>query len=171
MTKTLIAYFSRPGQNYVSGSIVDLPQGNTAIAARIIAEQTGGDLFEIATKKPYALDYHECVEESRAELAASARPELREMPDSIDEFDAVIVGYPNWCGDMPMAVYTFLEAFDFSGKKILPFCTNEGSGASGTDSKIAATCPGATVAPALSIIGHKAADSAAAIEEWLKKNL
>ena len=171
MPNTLIAYFSRAGQNYVSGNIVDLPKGNTAIAAEIVANQTGGDLFEIATKKPYAADYHDCVEESRSELAAHARPELRELPANINKYGTIVLGYPNWCGDMPMAVYTFLDAFDFSGKKILPFCTNEGSGASGTDKKIAATCPGATVAPALSITGHKAAESASAIEEWLKANL
>lgn len=170
MPNTLIAYFSRPGQNYVSGNIVDLPKGNTAIAAEIIAEQTGGTLFEIATKKPYAADYQKCVDEAREELAANARPELCELPASIDEYDTIVLGYPNWCADMPMAVYTFLDAFDFSGKKILPFCTNEGSGASGTDKKIAATCPGASVAPALSITGHKAAESAATIEKWLEAN-
>ena len=171
MSNILIAYFSRAGQNYVSGNIVDLPRGNTTVAAEIIAVQTGGALFEIATEKPYAIGYHECVEESREELAAHARPELRQLPTSIEGYDTIILGYPNWCADMPMAVYTFLEAFDFSGKKILPFCTNEGSGTSGTDRKIAATCPNATVAPALSITGHKAAESAPAIEKWLKANL
>ena len=171
MSKILIAYFSRAGQNYVAGDIVDLPQGNTARAAQMIAERTGGDLFEIATRRPYAEDYRACVEESRAELAADARPELRELPESIDAYDTVALGYPNWCGDMPMAVYTFLEAFDFSGKKILPFCTNEGSGASGTDRKIKVACPGATVAPALAITGHKVAEADPAIKRWLESNL
>ena len=171
MSNILIAYFSRAGQNYVAGDIVSLPKGNTAVAEEIAAEHTGGDLFEIATGTPYAADYHECVEQSRDELAANARPQLRELPASIDAYDAVVLGYPNWCGDMPMAVYTFLEAFDFSGKKILPLCTNEGSGASGTDRAIARTCPGATVAPALSVIGHEVAHSRAQIEAWLDANL
>ena len=171
MSNALVAYFSRAGQNYVSGNIVELPKGNTAIAAEAIAKQTNGTLFEIATEKPYSADYHECVEESRAELAANARPKLRNLPAGIEKYDTIILGYPNWCGDMPMAVYTFLETFDFTGKKILPFCTNEGSGASGTDRKIAATCPDAIVAPALSLVGHKVKDSSAAIEAWLKANL
>lgn len=171
MSNILIAYFSRAGQNYVRGSIVDLPRGNTAVVAEMIARQTGADLFEIAPAVPYAEDYRACVAQSRRELAEGARPELAELPSSIDAYDTVVLGYPNWCANMPMPVYTFLEAFDFTGKKILPFCTNEGSGASGTDRKIATACPGATVASALSITGHEAAESGAAISRWLEKNL
>ena len=171
MPKTLVAYFSRAGQNYVAGDIVELPKGNTAIAAEIAAHACSGDLFEIATKTPYADDYHACVEQSRAELAARTRPALRTLPDSIDGYDCIVLGYPNWCGDMPMAVYTFLESFDFAGKTILPFCTNEGSGASGTDRSIARACPGAVVAQPLSITGHEAAKAAPEIEAWLNANL
>lgn len=171
MSNVLIAYFSRAGQNYVAGDIVDLPQGHTAAAAQMIAERTDGELFEIATAKPYSADYRGCVEEARNELATRARPELRELPESLDAYDTVILGYPNWCGDMPMAVYTFLESLDFAGKKILPFCTNGGSGASGTDRKIEAVCPGATVAPVLSLMGHLVTQSGDAIDAWLKENL
>ena len=171
MSNVLIAYFSRAGQNYVAGDIVDLPQGHTATAAQRIAERTDSELFEIATAKPYSADYRGCVEEARNELAAHARPELRELPESLDAYDTVILGYPNWCGDMPMAVYTFLESLDFAGKKILPFCTNGGSGASDTDRKIEAVCPSATVAPVLSLMGHLVTQSGDAIDAWLKENL
>lgn len=171
MSKVLVAYFSRAGQNYVSGDIVDLPKGNTAVAAEIAAHACDGDLFEIATAVPYSADYRECVEQARTELSEDVRPTLRELPADIESYHAIVLGYPNWCGDMPMAVYTFLEALDFSGKTILPFCTNEGSGASSTDRSIARVCPGASVAPALSITGHEAAQAASRIETWLKENL
>ncbi len=171
MSNILIAFFSRAGQNYVGGNIVDLSRGNTDVAAEIVAKLTGGDLFEIAPATPYAAEYRACVRQSRDELATGARPALRELPASIDAYETVVLGYPNWCGEAPMPVFTFLDAFDFTGKKILPFCTNEGSGAAGTVAAIAAACPGATVAPALSIVGHKAAESEAALQSWLDENV
>lgn len=167
----LVAYFSRAGQNYVAGSVVDLPVGNTEVVARMAAEVCGGELFRIDTVRPYAADYRACTEEAKAELNANARPELRELPESIDAYDTVVLGYPNWWGTMPMAVYTFLEAFDFSGKTILPFCTNEGSGLSGTEDDIRRACPGATVKRGLAITGHKAAGSRKAVESWLAREL
>ena len=171
MSNILIAYFSRAGQNYMAGNIESIPVGNTELVARMVAEQTGGDLFEIASARPYAEDYHECVAESRRELAENARPELAGTLGSIDAYDTIVLGYPNWCGTMPMPVYTFLGSYDFAGKKILPFCTNEGSGLSNTVREIAAECPGAAVARGLSITGHRAAEAAPQVERWLKAEL
>lgn len=151
--KTLIAYFSRAGNNYVGGSIINLPIGNTETAAKMIEELIGGDLFQISPVKTYSEDYNTCTEEAKKELRADARPELASYPESIHGYDTIILGYPNWWGTMPMPVWTFLERFDFSGKTILPLCTHEGSGMGHSEADIKKLCPGATVKKGLAIRG------------------
>jgi len=128
MGKTLIAYFSRKGANYVNGSMVNLSVGNTEVAAKMAQEVVGGDLFEIKTVKIYPADYTETTNVAQVEKSQSARPELTAHVENMDEYDTIILGYPNWWGTMPMAVFTFLEEYDFTGKTILPYCTHEGSG-------------------------------------------
>ena len=92
------------------------------------------------------------------------------MPDSIDEYDNVVLAYPNYWGTMPMAVFTFLENFDFTGKTIIPLCTNEGSGMGSSERDIKKTCPGADVRKGLAITGSQAANSKGSVEKWLKSN-
>ncbi len=171
MSSILIAYFSRAGENYVNGSIKNLSVGNTEVVAHMIAEKTGGDLFKIETEREYAKDYYACTEEAQREKNSGARPALKALSESIDGYDTIILGYPNWWGTMPMAVYTFLESFDFSGKTILPYCTHEGSGMSGTERDIARACPDADVVRGLAIHGADAARSREAVEAWLDRSL
>ena len=128
MAKTLIAFFSRADENYFGGAMRYVKVGNTEIVANIIKDLVPADSFKIEMKNPYSPVYMTCIEEAKKDLRAKARPELVSLPGSIDEYDTVILAYPNYWGTMPMAVYTFLESFDFSGKTILPLCTNEGSG-------------------------------------------
>ena len=111
-----------------------------------------------------------CIDEAKADLRANARPELMAMPASIDEYDTIILAYPNYWGTIPMAVATFLEAFDFAGKTILPLCTNEGSGMGSSESDIRKYAKGAAVKSGLAIIGSQAANSQRAVEKWLKNN-
>ncbi|KAF0207039.1 MAG: flavodoxin [Actinomycetota bacterium] len=163
----LITYYSRRGQNYVGGSIVDLAVGNTEVAAAMVRVVTGGDLLEVDTVTPYPVDYTETTDVARRELREHARPALQDLPVSIDGYDVVFLGFPNWWGTPPMAVFTFLESFDFSGKTIVPFCTHEGSGMGRSERDIAAACPGATVLAGLAIRGgavHGAEDS---IRRWI----
>lgn len=169
MAKTLIAYYSRKGQNYVNGNIVNLARGNTEIVAEMIQKATGGDLFEIDTIKAYPEDYTECTEAAKQELQGKARPELKKYLDSLDGYDTVFLGYPCWWGTMPMGVYTFLDRYDWKGKKIFPFCTHEGSGMGGSVREIEKTCPGATVAKGLPIHGAEAAKSESMVAAWCKK--
>ena len=126
--KSLIAYFSRKENNYVGGSIVNLPIGNTEVIAKKIQGLTGSDLFQIQTVQPYPADYTETTRVAQDELSGNARPELTEMVADMDSYEVIYLGYPNWWGTMPMAVFTFLDSYDFSGKTIVPYCTHEGSG-------------------------------------------
>lgn len=168
MEHILIAYFSRKGQNYWNGGIRDLEKGNTEVVAEMIQKAVGGDLFEVATVKPYAAGYTECTEEARRELRQNARPELREYPDSLDGYDTIFVGYPNWWGTMPMAMFTFLERYDLTGKRILPFCTNEGSGMGGSEGDLKKICAGAAVEKGLAVRGSEAANSGKKVSTWAK---
>lgn len=169
MSKILIVYYSRKGENYWNGSIKNLSKGNTEIVAEMIADITGGDLFEVDTVKPYAADYYACIDEAKSELREGARPELKQYMDSLDGYDTIFVGYPNWWGTMPMAMFTFLEHYDLSGKRILPFCTNEGSGMGGSERDLKKICKGATVESGLSIHGAEAANSRSKVEAWVRK--
>jgi flavodoxin len=121
-------------------------------------------------KNPYSPVYMTCIDEAKKDLRANARPELVSMPESIEDYDTVVLAYPNYWGTMPVAVFTFLEAFDFTGKTILPLCTNEGSGMGGSVSDIKKTCPGAAVKSGLSITGSQAANSKASVQNWLSAN-
>ena len=164
----LIVFFSRPGNNYVNGSIKNLSVGNTEAAAKIIHEITGAEMFKLEPIKSYSADYTECTKEAQAEQRANARPEAKSYPD-VSGYDVIYLGYPNWWGTMPMCVFTVLEKFNFAGKTIKPFCTHEGSGMGHSEADIKRLCSGATVARGLAIHGGDVAKSKSAIETWLKK--
>ena len=149
----LVAFYSRADENYFGGFMQYIKVGNTEKVAKMIAEITGADMYKIEQKVPYAADYNTCIAEAKKDLQAHARPELVNRIDSLDQYDEIYLGYPNYWGTMPMAVYTFLEAFDFSGKKIHPFCTHEGSGLSSTENDIRKTAKGAEVTKGLAING------------------
>ena len=164
---TIVVYFSHAGENYGVGVI---EEGNTAIVAKMIAEKTGADLFEIVPSEAYPEGYDECCDVALNEQNAGARPAFAQDID-LTSYSTVYLGYPIWWGDLPMCVYTFLEAHDWAGKDIHPFCTHAGSGLSGTESKIASTCLGANVGQGLSIAGTTAQNSRdqaqAAGDAWL----
>ncbi len=163
----LVAFYSRAGENYFGGSRKYIEVGNTEKVAKMIAEITGADLFKIEQKVPYAVDYNTCVEQAKKDLQTKARPELVHIPENLDQYDEIYLGYPNYWGTMPMAVYTFLEMFDFTGKKIYPFCTHEGSGLSSTENDIKSTAMGAEVYKGLSIYGNRVDDARNIVERWL----
>ncbi len=130
--KSLVAVFSRADENYSVGYIT---KGNTMILAEMIAAKTGSDLFEVAPAKKYAADYETCIDVAKKEQNMRARPAILEDKD-ITEYDTIFFGYPIWWGDIPMCMYTFIEAHDWSGKTVIPFCTHEGSGAGRTNSTL-----------------------------------
>jgi flavodoxin len=168
-SKSLIAYFSRKGNNYVGGSIVNLPIGNTEVIAKKIQGLTGSDLFQIKTVKSYPDDYTEATNVAKCELTKNTRPELTEKASGMDSYDVIYIGYPNWWGTMPMAVCTFLESYDFSGKTIVPYCTHEGSGVGRSEHDIKKLCPNAKVLSGLAIIGGTVGSADKDLANWLRK--
>ena len=167
--KILVAFFSRTGENYAVGRI---EQGNTHIVAELIASATGGTLFRIEPATPYPDDYRACTEVAQREKRSKARPALvGEI--AAEEYDVIFLGYPNWWGDLPMCVYTFLEQHDWQGKVVIPFCTHEGSGLSDTENLLRAACRGASVLNGLAVRGAVAQNERETarrqVLEWLKR--
>jgi len=166
--KSLVAYFSREGKNIVSsGDIIDLPVGNTEVAARMIQEATGGDSFRIEAAKPYPEEYYETTEVAKEEQRSNARPELTAHVENMNAYDVIFVGYPNWWGTMPMPVFTFLEEYDLAGKTIAPFCTHEGSSLGRSVADIKALCPKSTILDGLAIRGSDVQRAQEQVSEWL----
>ena len=164
--KVLVAYFSRTGENYGVGNIT---KGNTCIVAEAVARKTGGDLFEIVPVQGYPASYDKCTEVAKKERNAAARPAVK-GDARVEDYDTVFIGYPNWWGDAPMPVYTFIEKHHWTGKTVIPFCTHEGSGLSNA-AQIKAACKGATVLKGLAVYGHTAqkspAEAESAVDKWL----
>ncbi len=171
MAKALIVYYSRKGENYMPGGIEILEKGNTEYAAEHIAKAIGADLFEIDTVTPYAASYRECCAQAVQEAKAKARPAIKGYVEDVSEYDTIFVCFPCWCGTAPMCVFTFLEHYDLTGKKIVPLCTNEGSGLANCEKDLAEVCKGAEILPGLSVRGHQAKDSFEMIAAWAKAQM
>ena len=168
--KILVAYFSRTGNEYGLGNI---SKGNTKIIAEIIAEKTGGTLFEIKTVKNYPVDYDECTKIASREKAMKARPDFVGNVENFSDYDTIFIGYPIGYGDAPMIIYSFLEKYTFDGKKIIPFCTHGGSGLSSTDQQITLVCSNSKILQGFEIRGTIAqknfGEAEQKISDWLKK--
>jgi flavodoxin len=166
-SKYLIVYFSRPGNNYVGGRIANLPVGNTEVVAKMIHKIMGGDIFRIESVNAYPADYTETTEVAEQELRANARPKLTGHLESMASYNVVFLGYPNWWGTMPMPVFTFLEEYDLSGRKIVPFCTHEGSGIGRSVTDIKKLCPRSTILDGLAVRGGDAKNAHNEVSAWL----
>ena len=124
-------------------------------------------MFRIETVKTYPEDYTETTNVAREEQRQNGRPELTDRVDNMDSYDVIYLGYPNWYGTMPMAVFMFLESYDFSGKSIIPYCTHEGSGMGNSERDIKKLCPSAKVLPGLAIRGGSVARAGKDLSNWL----
>ena len=141
--------------------------GNTGLVADMIANATDGELFSILTTEQYPDNYDDTLDAAQAERGS--RPELASHIDSLDSYDTVFLGYPNWWGDMPMAVYSFLDEYDLSGKTIVPFVSSGGSGFSRTIRAIENAEPDATVLEGLSISASRAPQAEDDVADWLAR--
>lgn len=155
MGNTLILYFSM--------------SGNTETVANYIHEEIGGDIVKLETVQTYPEDYDELVDYAREEQRDNARPELETAIENIEQYDTIFLGYPNWWGDMPMPIYSFLDRYDLSNKTIAPFITHGGSGLSGTPANIANEEPDAVVTEGLAINGDDVDDCQDEVNEWLNE--
>lgn len=165
--KSLIAYFSREGNNYVGGAIINLPVGNTEVMAKKIQGLTGSSIFKIETVKTYPDDYNETTDVAKQEKKQNARPELTAAVEEMSSYEVVYLGYPNWWGTMPMAVFSFLEAYDFSGKTLVPFCTHEGSGMGNSERDIKRICPNTKILTGLATVGGTVEKAEGQVRDWL----
>ncbi|MCD8349759.1 MAG: NAD(P)H-dependent oxidoreductase [Planctomycetaceae bacterium] len=144
--------------------------GNTMALAEQIQAQVGGDMFQVRTAKPYPEEYRATTEVARAELDNNERPELAEYLDSLDGYDVIYFGFPIWWGTMPMAMLTFLERYDFTGKTIAPFTTHGGGGASRSYADLQRAVPTATILPHLVVSGSSSRSAGGQVTEWLRQN-
>ncbi len=151
--KSLIVYFSR--------------SGNTRAVATEIQKQTGADIFELVPEKPYVADYNALLDIAKDEQKNKTRPAIAGRINDLGKYDMIFVGFPIWWGDMPMALYTFFDSYDLSGKTIVPFCTSGGSGLSQTRKSIQTLEPNATILPGLPVRSSSASASGTAVTEWL----
>lgn len=150
---TLIAYFSW--------------SGNTERMAQIIQEETGADLFEIQPAAPYTDDYDTLLDVARQEQADNARPQVASSVENWDSYDTVFVGYPDWWGDAPMLIYSFLESYDWEGKTLVPFCTSGGSGFGRSLEKLPDSAPGAEILEGLHVSGSSVGSAEAEVADWI----
>lgn len=149
--KILIAYFSH--------------SGNTEAVAQQIHDMIGGDIVKIETVNPYPSDYYECTEVAKAEKDSNARPQLSTVIDNMNDYDTIFIGYPIWWHTAPMAIGTFLESYDLSGKTIVPFCTSGGSDISESMPMIKELCQKATIKEGLTASKNDVEKTKA----WLQK--
>ena len=152
-SSVLIAYFSW--------------SGNTEQVAQIIQQETGGDLFEIAPATPYTNDYNELLDIAQQEQSDNARPELAGQVENWEQYDTIFVGYPNWWSDAPMAVYTFLESYDWDGKTLIPFNTSASGGFGRSLSGLEESASGATILDGISFTERTLGDAQSEVIAWL----
>ena len=179
-SKILVAYFSLPETDdpnnmtqeeensaiVVNGEVL----GNTQYVAQLIAEETGADIFRIEAQNDYPLDHDTLVDQALEEQESNARPAIRDTVENMDEYDVVFLGYPNWWGDMPMIIYTFLEQYNFDGKTIIPFNTHGGSGLSATVSTITEKLPNSNVIQnAFTLSRNRMEEAPTEVRSWLSE--
>lgn len=177
--KTLVVYFGTPVQKR-NGEVDGISsasrtsegsayKGNTEYIAELIREETDADLFEIVPQQAYSNVYETVRDRAEQEQEKDARPAIKNEITNISQYDTIYVGYPIWWSDMPQILYTFFDAYDFSGKNIIPFCTHAGSGISGTAARIKRLEPQADVYRALAVYRTDVTGSESRVKSWIQK--
>ena len=158
-SKVLVVYFSQ--------------SGNTQKLAKLISDRVGGDFVRIETVQTYPnpeTDYQKLADMAKNERDNNIKPELKDLDINIDNYDTIFIGYPIWWYQMPMAMYTFFDTYNFDGKTVVPFNTHEGSGDGGTYDDIKELEPKSTVLEGLPIRGGDMAnDQSSKVDNWLKE--
>ena len=167
MSKDLVIYFSRAGENYFGGELKNIEKGNTEVIAEYIEDLTSADLFKVEPANEYPANYMECTDMAQKEKDSDARPEIKQALTDISEYDTIFIGFPNWWGTLPMPMWTQLEQLDFAGKTVKPFVTHEGSGFGSAENDLKKLCKGAEIKKGLSIPGAKVYDVKDMVSHWI----
>ena len=171
MARNLIIYYSRAGENYWNGEIKSLKKGNTELVAEYIRDAIDGETFKVETVNEYPADYTAATKAAKAELKAGARPALKSYFDDISGFDNIFVCGPCWWGTYPCAVFSLLERLDWTGKRVFPVITHEGSGLGSAPKDLKKICRGAKIEKGLAVLGHTAADAREDVSAWAKAQI
>jgi flavodoxin len=167
--RILLAYFSRPGENYWYGGRRNLKVGNTEVLARMISARLDCDLHRIEAVDRYPADYEETVQRNVREQQADARPAIANLLPSIDGYDTILLASPIWNVRAPMIMTTFAETYDFSGKTLLPVTTYAMSGLGTSPDDYAQSCRGARIGTGLAVRGEEVRSAGAAVDSWLRR--
>ena len=167
--RTLLVYFSRPGENYYYGGRRDLEVGNTEVLARMINELIDADVYRIEAADPYPDSYDATVQRNVSEQTTDARPAIANPLDSIASYDTVLIGSPIWNVRPPMIMTTFAESHDFTGKQVYHFVTHAVSGLGSTEAVYAAAFPGARIGPGLAVQGEEVPEHRGDVQTWLRE--
>ena len=165
----LIAYFSRPGENYYHGGRRDLKAGNTKVLARLIAGRIPADVYEIEAQEPYSAEYDDTVQRNVREQESDARPAIAQPLPDLDRYDTVLLGSPIWNLRPPMIMHTFAEVLDFTGKTVHPFTTYAMSGLGTAEREYTQACRGARIGEGLAVQGEEVADAGHAVGTWSRR--
>ena len=166
---SIVIYFSRSGENYIAGKLKNIQKGNTEVIAEYIQELDNADLFKVEPADEYPADYMKCTDVAKKELENDARPEIKQTLSDISDYDTVYIGFPNWWGTLPMAMFTQLEKLDFTGKTVKPFVTHEGSGFGSSLKDLNRLCEGAEIKNGLSIPGAKVYEVKNMVKHWIEE--
>lgn len=175
-TNILVAYFSW-AENAVLAENVDavtspsvIAPGNVQQLAMWVQEETGGDIFSIQVTDPYPSDWDECLERANQERGENARPELAENVENLENYDVVFLGYPNWWYGVPMALLSFLDHNDLSGKQVYLFCSHGTGGLANSVEIITEAVPDAEISDNIfDCYEEEAAESEEVIIEWVNE--
>ena len=169
MTKDLVIYFSRAGENYFGGVLKNIEKGNTEVIVEYIEDLTSAVLFKVEPANEYPADYMKCIDIAQKEKDNDARPEIKQALTDIGEYDTIFIGFPNWWGTLPMPMWTQLEQLDFTGKTVKPFVTHEGSGFGSAERDLKRLCGGAEIKKGLSIPGANVYDVKDMVAHWIEE--
>ena len=158
MTKSLIIYYSWS------------EAANTKHIAEIIRQQTEADVFRVKTVKPYPDTYAACVAKAGMDILSSTLPELQKLPESLNDYDRIFLGTPIWWGNMSQPIKSLVKQVNFSGKKLLPFCTNGGGGKGKYFARLSENCKGATIGEGIAFLKNGGPEAEQQIKAWLEKN-
>ena len=168
--KALVTYFSHEGQNTIDFKVTQIKKGHTRVVAEKIAELTGSDILRIIPKEEYPVEYEACSARAKSEHVVILRPEIVLPLETLDAYDTIFIGFPIWYRSYPRVIATFVERFDFTGKRVLPFCTNEEGGFGMADLELgsAIKAKGGNVELGLSVRGKNADNCEEQVSRWLR---